>query len=49
MRIICTFGLLVTLLLIAFFIGVVAGTRLAADLPHEQVTAAASVWRGSLA
>ncbi|HEX3590661.1 MAG TPA: hypothetical protein VHV74_13605 [Pseudonocardiaceae bacterium] len=49
MKIIITFGLLITWLLVAFFLGVVAGVRIAATVPHEQVTVTALVmWRGQV-
>jgi hypothetical protein len=39
-KIICTFRLLVALLLIAFILGMAAGLRVAADVSREQVTVA---------
>lgn len=44
MKIICTLGLLVTWLLIAFFLGLAAGVRIAVSefpAPHPSVAAAA--------
>lgn len=46
MRIIITFGLLITWLLIAFILGVVAGVRIASPAPHEQVIVTALGWPG---
>ena len=46
MKIVITFGLLITWLLVAFFLGVVAGVRIAATVPHEQVLVTALAGRG---
>jgi hypothetical protein len=43
-KIICTLGLLITWLLIAFFLGVVAGVRIATDVPREPATVTALVY-----